>query len=351
VPRTVFADSPVNVGSIVFDNNNSYLLTGQGSITIQTAAGPALIDVQRGAHRINLPLTIATDTTLQVAPGAALTISDPVTINPDRMLTHSGGGTVVYESTVKLLPGGGIVFGGSAALATLDVGAAAVAVIVSGGDKVLSVSRLNIAPGGALDLKDNDLMVDYDAGHSPIGKIRQHVIDGIHHRAGGILADEGGKVLAIVENTWLARSEWNGVPVDNSTVLGVHTWFGDANLDGEVTTDDYAAIDAALGTAGTARWIDGDFTFEGDVTGIDYAAIDANLGMGTADPLAYVELRTRMIAQHGERFGEGYRTALAAAEAGNFVVVPEPGGFAAVAGAALALLRRRRPAQGLNLIE
>jgi len=60
------------------------------------------------------------------------------------------------------------------------------------------------------------------------------------------------------------------------------------NMDGQVTGDDYPAIDSNLGTtplAGVA-WLRGDANLDGIVTGDDYAVIDSNLGNGTANPLA-----------------------------------------------------------------
>jgi hypothetical protein len=70
-------------------------------------------------------------------------------------------------------------------------------------------------------------------------------------------------------------------------VIGKYTYFGDANLDGQVTGDDYSFIDANLNTTpapGIAR-ISGDLNFDGTVSGDDYSFIDANLGQGTGNPL------------------------------------------------------------------
>jgi hypothetical protein len=71
-------------------------------------------------------------------------------------------------------------------------------------------------------------------------------------------------------------------------VIGKYTYFGDANLDGQVTGDDYTVIDANLNTtpAPGAAWLSGDMNLDGIVTGDDYTVIDANLGLGNGNPLS-----------------------------------------------------------------
>ena len=86
------------------------------------------------------------------------------------------------------------------------------------------------------------------------------------------------------------------------------------NLDGQVTGDDYPAIDSNLNTAPPAglAWLHGDANLDGIVTGDDYAVIDSNLGNGVGNPLG---------------------------SAG--AAVPEPTGIVA-AGIGILALRRRR---------
>src|SRR5687768_3755545 len=182
-----------------------------------------------------------------------------------------------------------------------------------------------VAPGAALKLNDNDLLVDY-TGTSVEGAIRQLVKNG---RASGfgITSTPGSpdddKLLAVADNANLNRTAWLGVNIDATTVIGKYTYFGDANLDGKVTGDDYLNVDANLGTGDT--WLEGDFNMSGVTTGDDYLAIDANLGKGTSDPLAFAELKEQMIALHAAMFGESYLTQLADIEANGFAsFVPEP---------------------------
>jgi hypothetical protein len=108
--------------------------------------------------------------------------------------------------------------------------------------------------------------------------------------------------LALVDNASWGRTAFEGIAIDPTTIVGKYTYYGDANLDGKVTGDDYLNVDANLGLSG-AQWFQGDFNFSGTTTGDDYLAIDANLGAGTLDPASYDESQAEMIALHAEQCG------------------------------------------------
>jgi len=159
----------------------------------------------------------------------------------------------------------------------------------------------------------------------------------------GTPADD--KVLAVIDNAEWGKASFNGITIDTSSVVGKYTYFGDANLDGMVTGDDYLAVDAGLGT-GTS-WLDGDFNLDNVVTGDDYLAVDANLGKGTATPLTWAALKDEMAALHASMFGEPYLEKLADVEANGFATaVPEPAAFSLVGLAAGAVAGRSRKHRG-----
>ena len=101
-----------------------------------------------------------------------------------------------------------------------------------------------------------------------------------------------------------------------NAVVGKYTYFGDANIDGQVSGDDYTVIDANLDTipAVGLEWLSGDMNLDGSVTGDDYTVIDANLGLGNGNPLTPSSLSA----------------------------VPEPGSLAVLGAAAAGLVLRRR---------
>lgn len=109
-------------------------------------------------------------------------------------------------------------------------------------------------------------------------------------------------------------------------MVGKFTYFGDANLDGMVTADDYLNIDANLlqevgdqYAMGEINWFRGDFNGDGMVTADHYLYIDSHLLMGTGNPLS----------------------ATGMAALGN-AAVPEPSMLGVLLGGAVSMSARRR---------
>jgi hypothetical protein len=72
-----------------------------------------------------------------------------------------------------------------------------------------------------------------------------------------------------------AYTSFNGIPVSVDDILVKFTYTGDGNLDGAVTFDDYAAMDAAFfGTIPNLGWATGDVNFDGVINFDDYAVVD-----------------------------------------------------------------------------
>jgi hypothetical protein len=60
-----------------------------------------------------------------------------------------------------------------------------------------------------------------------------------------------------------------------------YTYWGDTDLDGRVTSDDYGPLDANYPTTGGMTWATGDIDYDASVTGDDYFFVDFNFGAGT----------------------------------------------------------------------
>jgi hypothetical protein len=72
-----------------------------------------------------------------------------------------------------------------------------------------------------------------------------------------------------------AYATFSGLSVTPDDVLVKYTYTGDTNLDGAVTFDDYAAMDAAFfGTIPNLGWATGDINFDGAINFDDYAVVD-----------------------------------------------------------------------------
>jgi T5SS/PEP-CTERM-associated repeat protein len=296
------------------------------------------------------PMTVHGGGELRVSTGSTAVFFGNVTNNG----TVSGGGTKLFEGGSvgvmgalhtggsTIVESGAMVSASSIRESSLTVNGL-VHVAANGAEAgVSAISSLSVGAGGLLDLADNDLLVDYD-GPSVESYVRGLVIAGRATGQGIVTLETGldDTVLAVADNADFGRSMWLDQSIDTSTIIGKYTFFGDANLDGKVTGDDYVAVDSNLGTGNS--WLEGDFNMDGRTSGDDYVAIDSNLGKGTADPLAFAELKAEMVALHAERFGQDYLAALAQAEADGFgSLVPEPGSLGLLMLAIPALQRRRR---------
>jgi hypothetical protein len=156
--------------------------------------------------------------------------------------------------------------------------------LAAAGNRTLYLDSLTLDPAGRLDLADNDLVVN----NGDFTTIRDLVIAGFGNTAGITSSTStGSSILALFDNAPVGAADWNGQPISAAAIVGKYTWFGDANLDGQVTGDDYTVIDANLNTTPLAglAWLSGDMNLDGAVTGDDYTVIDANLGLGSGSPL------------------------------------------------------------------
>ena len=247
----------------------------------------------------------------------------------------SGAGSLVKWSTTTLTLSGTLSYTGvtnvsggsliltqshrsSSSLSVFDGAKTILSARGASGAKTLQVGTLSIAPTGTLDLADNDLVVD----NGTFSDIQAKVLAGFGNTSGGIISStsNGTQILALFDNALIGANSWNGGTIAPNAIVGKYTYFGDVNLDGQVSGDDYTVIDSNLNTTppAGAKWINGDANLDGTVTGDDYTTIDSNLGLGGGNPLASAAM----------------------------TAVPEPISAAAVA--LLATLRIRRRRQNLS---
>jgi len=197
-------------------------------------------------------------------------------------LTKDGGGTLRLS--------------GAQDLAALNVSAGTLG-LAPGGTASLATQALTLAPGATLDLADGNLVVDYPSGASPFDAVAAWVASGCSGGAWdgpGIASGAAAAhaqdltALGVIDNSDPdvkigGLSHLDGVPVDPTSVLVKYTWWGDANLDGVVDSNDYDMIDNAWllwtqeGKApeGGFRWAVGDFNYDGVIDSNDYDRIDS----------------------------------------------------------------------------
>ena len=232
-PRTVYTDAPVVLGTLRLDNPSTCVIAGSGSLTLQAGGStPALVEVSRGEHKINLPLTIASNTTLSVATDTALKISDPVTILPGKTLSQSGSGTVIFESIVRVLE--------SAQLSLSGAGR-------------LHIHRMSLATDARLDL--NHSIATFDMAPQ---QIRTYLGQG---RIISSLSDEQHRLGYATSDS-------------QQTIVGL-AWAGDVDLSGFVDFADLQVL-AAHWQSTNAVWTEGDLDYDGLVGLADLMLLAGN---------------------------------------------------------------------------
>jgi hypothetical protein len=248
--RTVFADTPVTLGTLTFNSVRTYNLTGIASLTIESTTGAGAINAMSGSHRINLPLTFASDTSVLVATGATLTLADPVTIKAGKTVTQLGVGSLLLRAPLTIESG-----------ATLAMSGAAMSV----------TGAPSLAPGARIDVGGEELEVVYGGIPSPAQSVHTLLTTGY---SGGNWTGDG--IMTSLGSTA------QGLGWVDDVVAGVIkvrlTSYGDADLSGTVDSIDFAAMLAGFGAMGGAVWSDGDFNYDGKVSTLDFNQLAGNFG-------------------------------------------------------------------------
>jgi hypothetical protein len=328
--HTVFTDVPITLGKLVFNNSvASYALTGAvgTSLTLQTATGSALVDVAAGTHEINLPLIVASNTTLETdSPTANLIIANPVTINSGVSLTQSGTGTVTYQSIVTVNSNASIAFANSTHAHELSLASGAMATV---GGPMLEVDSLSNL--GTIDLQNNKMLINYGSGPDPIVSIEQWIHNGFYGLSGpSIISSDIATDDTASGNSYgigYADSADPGNPANlpSGTIEIMFTLLGDANLDGTVNSEDFTPFSHNLGQPG--GWDEGDFNYDGTVNTEDFTPFSHNLNQSAV-----------LADQAG---------VLDAASGISLTNVPEPASLGLLAFASVSVLSRRQRREGV----
>ena len=338
--RQVNVEAAKTVGTMVFDDAQSYTISGSNTITF---ANPTLADdgiadttpppyanlikVLQGSHTVSAPVALLGDTNVNAATGSTLTLAN------------------LQDSTVKLIKtGGGKLAVNGVRAGGLSVEAGRVEMLHSGNTTANTshVGELTVATGAVIDLRDNKLITA-----SPVGTWTGAAYDGVAGLVDSGRGDAGNalwngttgiitsdtrainngdlvsigvaKVSEVRTVADTATTTFAGRTVLGSDTLAMVTWGGDANLDGKINIDDYGRIDGNVGQSGSVfGWSRGDFNYDGKINIDDYGIIDGNIN----------------------RQGATFSTATALDGVG---AVPEPAALLLAAPLAMSgLLRRRR---------
>jgi hypothetical protein len=271
---TVYTDQPITVGTINFNNANTYVITGSSTLTLQTSTGNAQVIVQKGTQEINIPTTLASNTTFNVSSGADLVIANPLTIDSGISLTQTGSGTVTYQSIVNVESNASIAFADSTHAHELNLSSGATATVSA---PVLEVD--NLSNLGTLNVQNNTVIINYGSGADPISSIFAEINSGY---AGGAWTGAGIMSTNAESNPSYGIGYADSADPGNPAGLAsgqieiMYTLLGDANLDGKVNGTDFNLLAANFNQAVTNGWDEGDFNYDGKVNGNDFVLLADN---------------------------------------------------------------------------
>jgi hypothetical protein len=256
-PRTVFTDISQTVGGMIINNANTYNFAGTGSMNIEVSSGTGLIDVQAGTQKMNLPLFFVSNSNINVATGATLLVSNPMTVRANRTVTKSG--TMIMEAPL-----------------TLEAGA--VLTLASGQTNLFGAPSLGA--GAKIDAKNTSVTVDYRGLGSPAATIRGQLTTG--YNAGAWNGSGIGTTAPLTVGGKAVGLGWKDDPATQSLLIK-YTYVGDSNLDGQVDITDLGNLATAWQTAGV--WANGDFDYSNFVDITDLGALATNWQAGVGSPL------------------------------------------------------------------
>jgi hypothetical protein len=284
---SVVCVSPVN-----YSNLESILIDGAGGNDVLAFNGSVTVPVQflGGANDDTLTISgaVGASPSINLGPG-----NDTLVISAGSTGFVLGTDGNAGGSALAVNVSGSMTFAATQHLGALNILTGGLALLSAGGNKVLSMPSFSRVGTGTLDLNDSSMIVDYNGG-SPISAMQTALGTGYNNGAwNGI----GIRSTAAVANpnhaigfaeasdlyTAFPQAFAGETLADNTAVLLRYTRYGDANLSGNVNSDDFNLLATNFGLSGK-RWSQGNFNFDpaGLVNSDDFNLLATNFGLALA---------------------------------------------------------------------
>lgn len=183
---------------------------------------------------------------------------------------------------------------------------------------------------GQFDITNHDLIIR----NSTFEEVQNWIT------TGKVITSKAGTAVGYARVEDLGLDSFDTVAVGVTDILIKDTYAGDADLDGKITTVDFAQIDAAFLSGdfawGGAQWINGDCNHDGFIDLTDFALMDAAFTLySQTNGYAALARAQADAARFGSAFTAIYDAALASA-------IPEPGSLGVLVLGVGCLMKRRR---------
>jgi hypothetical protein len=309
----VTVDTPQTVNQLVFSPSNTTNYTIDGTNALSVGGTTPTITNTAGTNTITAPLDLANGTAINVTSGTlAISPATPNTVGTGVNATVAntatlqlGGAGNALNNTTNIANAGSLSVTGTAQLVGNISGAGSTTVsgagttvaptliatdidqtaltinngayvrITPSGTSTSVVTALTIGSTSNLDISDNDVVVNNPtpvAAASSLTAVATAVNAGFAS-GNGIVTTTTGTGLETVGfglNSFLSFPTFNGVAVNDDSVLIKYTYFGDSNLDGFVTDDDLGYFLAGYGSDVSGNpWVLGDYNHDGFTTDDD----------------------------------------------------------------------------------
>jgi hypothetical protein len=144
----------------------------------------------------------------------------------------------------------------------------------------LVVNSLVFGAGGTLDVGNSTLSVQYSNAADPAGTIAQLIATGYNN---GTWTGTGITSANAAADT--SATTGVGYFDDGTEVKIARTWYGDANLDGQINADDLSLMLLGQENNGT-RWQDGNFNYDSQIDQDDWSKLMYALAYSGGQPLS-----------------------------------------------------------------
>jgi len=306
---TVVTNTTVTVNSIQFDNPNSYIVAGGGSVNMAANSTGELptIDVVQGTHEFQARAALSDDTTIHIRSGATIEFNNRLALRGNTFTKtgsgilainnklNFGGGTIQVQSGTlagngsiggAVVNAAGVAPGDSPGILTIDgmydqtaSGTLEIELDANGGLPGTDYDRLAISLAATLD---GTIDIQLDAGYTPTigdafpGIVTATTLNGTFATVNNVTIN-GRQGVAVT---------YTDTAVDAQIALRGNTDVAAGDIDVD-TSDLTTSIINFTSAGGTGKvWADGDMDGDGDVDTSDLTTSIINftsaLGNGSA---------------------------------------------------------------------